>query len=331
MKSRDSYQEPVEKRRRGRVIEYSVEMKKLFVVLLTVVIFGSITAIPTNSAPTTPQNVLVFFQNYLSKAESSYKNNLAILDKQFTSVITAKEYAIFLAKQEFSKYNQIRVLKIGDNRNYWGNFDCPVNRPACKDVDKGEKFEVGEVTTIKKAIADSVPSIEEIDLIVRLGLVELINPREYQATSKLIREETAAIIVSKAKYRLDSTAIEDIYAKAISVKPAITAIKRASKNPSIFQEAFVTAMKFKYNQVALDGLARRSFGFIDNLKALDTAIEVTRLSQDADVVASRYTYAGAVKINRICGKTFISDIEFMEMFKRVAEVYQQATGKKLKL
>jgi hypothetical protein len=306
-------------------------MKKLFVVVITAIIFSSLIATPSSSASTTPQKVLVYFQNYLSKADSSYKNNLAILDKQFTSVITAKEYAIFSAKQEFLKYNQVRVLKIGDNRNYWGSFDCPVNRPTCKDVDKGEKFEVGEVTTIKKAITDSVPLIEEIDLIIRLGLIELINPREYQAASKLIREETAAIIASKAKYRLDNAAIEDTYAEAIKVKPAITAIKRASKNPSIFKKAFVTAMKFKYNQAALDGLARRSFGFIDNLKALDTAIEVTRLSQDADVVASRYTYAGAVKINKICGKTFISDIEFMEMFKKVAEVYQQATGKKLKV
>ena len=118
-------------------------MKKLFVVVITAIIFSSLIATPSSSASTTPQKVLVYFQNYLSKADSSYKNNLAILDKQFTSVITAKEYAIFSAKQEFLKYNQVRVLKIGDNRNYWGSFDCPVNRPTCKDVDKGEKFEVG--------------------------------------------------------------------------------------------------------------------------------------------------------------------------------------------
>lgn len=306
-------------------------MRKNPILLLAAIILNTILAAPTNSASISPQKVLLYFQNYLSKAESEYKFNTMTLDKQFASAISAKESSLFSAKQEFLKYNQVRVLKLGDNRNYWGNFDCPANRPNCKDVDKGEKFEVGEVTTIKKVIADSVPFIEEIDLIVNLGLVELVNKREYQLAAKIIREDTAAISVLKAKYKVDIALTEDAYLSAMRAKPAIQALKRASKNPSIFQEAFVNALKFKYNQAALDGLARRSFGFIDNLKALDTAIEVTRLSQHADVVASKYTYAGAVKINKICGKTFISDAEFMEMFQKVAEVYQEATGKKLKL
>jgi hypothetical protein len=304
-------------------------VKRVSTFAVVVFALSSLISIPSYAAKVSGKQVLVYFQNYLTKAESEYNSNTAKVKQQLEIAIETSEKKIRQAKQDFLRSNQIKVIKLGDNRNYWGSFNCPMTRPDCIYVDKGPKFEVGEVTTIKEVVSSKTEYLNEIDLIVSLGLIELLTPTEFQLASKTIREQTAAMAASQSKFKADMLSIESKFEEANKVQPAILAIKRALKTPNSFEAAFVTALKFEYNREKLDELARLPFRYIDSLKTLDSAIKVTRISEDADTVASRYSYTGARKINTICGKTFITEIEFKEMYGKIASLYREATGSKL--
>jgi hypothetical protein len=284
---------------------------------------------PVNAA-TSPNKALSAFSNYLKKAEMAYSTGMATAKSDYEKTLAIKQSAISLAKSDFKQFNRVKVLKLGDNRNYWGSFNCPASRPECIYVDKGPKFEVGELTTIKDAVAENIPSIDEIELIVSLGLIELQTPTDYRRATATIKSETLAIDTLNKNYASTRLALESAYENAMVVEPAILALKRASKNPKDFEKAFITALKFEYNVQGLDELANLPFRYINSLKALDSAVKVTKLSQEADSVASNYTMAAAMKINKICGSTFTSDAKFKTMFSQVASLYQQFVGKKIK-
>lgn len=290
----------------------------------------TIPSAPSYASSQEAKKTLVKFQNYLANAQGRYESTYIKIKSNYDSTLAIKESLIRKAKQDFLASNQIRVLALGDNRNYWGNFNCPLTRPNCKYVDKGEKFEVGEVTTIKEVVADQVPYLDGIDVILKLGLIELLNPIEYQAATRVIRDETVAISELQVRYKSDILTNEQSYQKALRVKPAILALKRAIKSPGNFQNTFVTALKFEFNRKSLDELASLPFRYINSLKALDSAIEVTRFSQEADAVAARYSYVKALRINKSCGNTFIKDDEYKVMFDEIKSVYFKITGKRLK-
>ena len=291
-------------------------------------LFSQLTTVPAYST-ISPKKVQSFFQQYLQQAESDYYSGLSKAKSSYEFSLATKEESIRQAKLIILRNNQIRVLKLGENRNYWGNFNCPDTRPSCIYVDKGPKFEVGEIATVKEAVVNSPSNLSEIDLIVSMGLVELLNPKEFTQASRIIRDESLAIENLKKNYQTEQLKIESAFEDASQIEPALLAIKRALKNSSNFEKAFVVALKFDYNQRGLDELARLPFRYINSIKALDSAIKVTRLSEDADAVAASYSYSGALKINSICGKTFISETKFKIMYSKVSEVYKQATGRKL--
>jgi hypothetical protein len=308
--------------------EIGVDMKILFRSMLASVLVFTL-PLSGAEAATSPKKALSAFRGYLSDAERTYTSGMAKAKSEYDAALSIKQSNITQAKKDFRQYNQVRVLKLGDNRNYWGNFNCPTTRPDCIYVDKGPKFEVGEVTTIKDVIADGVPWLDEIDLIIGLGLIELQSPTEYRRAATIIKSETLAIDTLNRNYTSTKMSLQRAYEEALVVEPAILAIKRASKSPKDFDRAFVTALKFEYNLQGLDELANLPFRYINSLKALDSAVKVTKLSQDADEVAARYTMAGATKINKICGKTFISDTKFVNMFNQIADLYVKLLGKRI--
>jgi hypothetical protein len=296
--------------------------------LLSISLVATVSITPAH-AVTSPNKALAAFNGYLKDAKDKYASGMAKAKSDYENALSAKQALIASAKNDFKQFNRIKVLKLGENRNYWGSFNCPSNRPDCIYVDKGPKFEVGEVTTIKDVVAESIPPLDEIEIIIGLGLIELQTPTEYRRAAATIKSETLAIEVLKKNYAATRAALESDYEKALVVEPAILAIKRASKNPKDFDKAFVTALKFEYNVQGLDELANMPFRYIDSFKALDSAVKVTKLSQDADMVADRYTMSGAQRINRICGNTFLSDPEFRNMYASISSLYKQLLGKKL--
>ena len=136
------------------------------------------------------QKVIDAFENYSESVDSTYYAELLSASNVYQPQIDLVNKKIKDAKLRFLASNQVKVLKLGDNRNYWGNFDCPTTRPSCIYVDKGPLFQVGEVTNIKSLIADKNEYLDEIDIILGLGLIEIINLPTYQEASKTIRSET---------------------------------------------------------------------------------------------------------------------------------------------
>ena len=277
------------------------------------------------------QLVTSAFENFLDGVSSTYDAEMLSAANLYQPQIKSTQTKISDAKVRFLASNQVKVLKLGDNRNYWGNFDCPTTRPACIDVDKGPRFQVGEVTTIKSLIADKTEYLEEIDIILNLGLIEITNLSTYQEASKTIRSETLNLNSLNLQYKSSQNSITSKRDTGLNVEIALLAAERAAKSPSSYDKAFVAALKFEQNRIKLNELASTPWKYINSYKALSSALSVSRLSDQADIVAENYSYSRALGINSSCGTTFTNDSSFKSLFALIATIYKQATNVSIKL
>ena len=277
------------------------------------------------------QKVTDAFESYLERVNTIYDAEILSAGNLYQPQIKSAQTKISDAKLKFLSSSQVKVVKLGDNRNYWGNFDCPATRPACIDVDKGPKFQVGEVTTIKSLIADKTEYLEEIEIILNLGLIEIINLSTYQEASKTIRSETLNLNSLNLQYKSSQNSITSKRDAGLSVEIALLAAQRAAKSPSSYDKAFVAALKFEQNRIKLNELASTPWRYINSYKALSSALSVTRFSDQADTVADNYSYSRALSINSSCGTTFTNDSSFKSLFGLIATIYKQATKVTIKL
>ena len=278
------------------------------------------------------QKVIDAFENYSESVDSTYYAELLSASNVYQPQIDLVNKKIKDAKLRFLASNQVKVLKLGDNRNYWGNFDCPTTRPSCIYVDKGPLFQVGEVTNIKSLIADKNEYLDEIDIILGLGLIEIINLPIYQEASKTIRSETINLNTITQQYKgVQNTISLKKYTTEIAAEMGLLAAQRAAKSPSNYDKAFVVALKFEQNRLKLNELASTNWKYINNYKALSSAISVTRISNQADSVSENYSYSRAVSINSSCGSAFTGESGFKSSFNLVASVYKMATKVSIKL
>lgn len=277
------------------------------------------------------QKVTDAFESYLERVNIIYDAEILSAGNLYQPQIKSAQTKISDAKLKFLSSSQVKVVKLGDNRNYWGNFDCPATRPACIDVDKGPKFQVGEVTTIKSLIADKTEYLEEIEIILNLGLIEIINLSTYQEASKTIRSETLNLNSLNLQYKSSQNSITSKRDTGLNVEIALLAAQRAAKSPSNYDKAFVAALKFEQNRVKLNELASTPWRYINSYKALSSALSVTRFSDQADTIADNYSYSRALSINSSCGTTFTNDSSFKSLFGLIATIYKQATKVTIKL
>ena len=278
------------------------------------------------------QKVIDAFENYSESVDSTYYAELLSASNVYQPQIDLVNKKIKDAKLRFLASNQVKVLKLGDNRNYWGNFDCPTTRPSCIYVDKGPLFQVGEVTNIKSLIADKNEYLDEIDIILGLGLIEIINLPTYQEASKTIRSETINLNTITQQYKgVQNTISLKKYTTEIAAEMGLLAAQRAAKSPSNYDKAFVVALKFEQNRLKLNELASTNWKYINNYKALSSAISVTRISNQADSVSENYSYSRAASINSSCGSAFTGESGFKSSFNLVASVYKMATKVSIKL
>jgi hypothetical protein len=136
------------------------------------------------------QKVSDAFERYLDSVGTTYAAEMLSAANLYEPQIKSTQTKINDAKSRFLTANQVKVLKQGESRGYWGNFDCPKTRPDCIYVDKGALFQIGEITTFKSFITDKNEYLDEIDIILNLGLIEIINLTTFQEASKTIRTET---------------------------------------------------------------------------------------------------------------------------------------------
>jgi len=259
------------------------------------------------------------------------------------------------AKAKLLTVNQVKVLKQGTDRNKWGYLNCPTTRPDCKYVDKGELFVIGEVTTLKSFAGENIDYLRSIQSMVDDGLIELLNPSEYLNASNLIRTEPEKIkdltvrwdganliATNKQSKALDeakstasmplSTLMLNFNADKFAFENQITAgnlairaAKRASKNPSVFDKAFVTAYKFEYNVKGLDDIANLSFSSLNTLRSFLSQFAIIELADKAASIDSSYNYLAAERINKSVSDVFTSDEEFQGPAKLVTSQYKKLT------
>lgn len=362
-------------------------MRKV-VALLSIVLVVGLT--PSAFAATNPKTVTVAFTKVLTATENSlealelkYEEGVDALDLElsdstiqanqtydqelraasnlYSPQITASNQKMSDARSKFSSVSSIRVLSLGTNRNYWGNINCPTTRPDCKDVDKGNKFNVGEISTIKSELSTtSLEYLPEIDIMVSLGLIELISPTEYSTVSSTLRNEPTNLkkitsqfesaqssaqrkknqAIEKATAQraallddLNETYYEEkeqLEAQQKAAELALLASKRAAKDASNFDSAFVVAYKFEYNRQMINEIADASWTGEWTYRTIDSILKVNRLAVTGDNIASRYTRSAANAFNSTVGNAFTNEPEFRAALKVLTATYKQATKSTLR-
>jgi hypothetical protein len=199
-----------------------------------------------------------------------------------------------------------------------------------------------------------------VQLMIDLGLIEMINAIEYQKAASLIRFEPDKIKTLTAQWDAANAAASTKQSAALELARltasgplmslmesyestkeslenqvaagnlAIRAAKRASKNPSIFDKAFVAAYKFDYNAKGLDDVANLSFSSLNTLRSFLSQFAIIELADKAAAVDASYSYLAAEKINKSVGNVFTSDEEFQTPAKLVASQYRKLTKVRLK-
>lgn len=204
-------------------------------------------------------------------ASGAYEQEIQTASNLYAPQISASSQKMTEARSKFASISSVKVLALGTNRNYWGYLNCPPTRLACIDVDKGEKFNVGEVTTLKAISATQTDYLLEIDTIIGLGLIELTNRTEYLAVTSILKNEPTNLAKITAEYAAAQTAaknkrdraiqaattlresalsdVNDAYetikaqleAQETAANLALLASKRANKDAANFDSAFVVA------------------------------------------------------------------------------------------
>ena len=295
-------------------------------------------------------------------AKSTFEKEILAAKTLYEPQINNATQAIKDAQAKLLTVTQVKVLKQGSDRNNWGYLNCSTIRPDCIYVDKGPLFVIGEVTTLKTFAGNpwEFDYLRGIQIMIDDGLIELLNAVEYQKAVNILRTETEKKKILSAQWPSADTAaakkqgiaIEE--ARKIASGPwlalmqnyeldklsfanqidagnsAIRAAKRASKSPSVFDKAFVTAYKFEYNVKGLDDIANLPFSSMNTLRSVLSQYAIIELADQAIGVNAVYSYSAAEKINKSVGNVFTSDEEFQTRAKLVAAQYKKLTKVSLK-
>lgn len=287
-------------------------------------------------------------------ANSTYDQEIQAASNLYAPQISASNTKMTEARAKFSSVSGVKVLSLGTNRNYWGNLNCPTTRPDCIDVDKGEKLNVGEVTTLKAIIGTKTDYLLEIDIMLGLGLIELTNRAEYLAVTSTLKSEPTNLSKITTEYTASQTAAKnkrdraiesatalrksaladldenyqtakvELEAKETAASLALLAAKRASKD-SNFDAAFVIAYKFEYNRRMLDQIADDAWTGDWTFRTIDSIIKVNKLAATGDAIGAKYSKTSAAAFNSAVGNAFTNEPDFRAALKVLTSTYKNTT------
>jgi multidrug efflux pump subunit AcrA (membrane-fusion protein) len=126
------------------------------------------------------------------------------------------------------------------------------------------------------------------------------------------------------------TAKAELEAKETAAELALLAAKRASKDPSNFDSAFVVAYKFEYNRQMVNEIADAAWTGDWTYRTINSIIKVNRLAVTGDSIASRYSRSSATSFNSTVGKAFTNEPEFRAALKVLTSIYKKSTSTTLK-
>lgn len=298
---------------------------------------------PNAFSATKQTNLISTFQKYLVDGQSAFASAKSEAEDKFSPQISKSQQTIQTLKSQILNSSQVKINKFSLSSNYRGYLNCPVLRLDCIGVDKAAQFQLGEITFIKPEVFANAGSLEvmatifsyltELDSIFRAGEIQLSTQSnydqavqsfraEYQNLYSLTRQYSDAISRAKAS-------LLEVDSRDFAIKSALKAARRASKNSQIYDKAFVTAFKFEYNRYSLDKYASQPWSSINSLKALDSAIKVTKLSEKADSIDASYNFSSADQLNKSIGNIFTGEADYRSDFGFIAKLYKSATNVKL--
>jgi hypothetical protein len=111
---------------------------------------------------------------------------------------------------------------------------------------------------------------------------------------------------------------------------ALLAAKRASKDSTNFDAAFVIAYKFEYNRQMVNEIADAAWTGDWTFRTIDSIFKVNKLAVTGDAIGSRYTTKAASAFNAAVGNAFTNEPDFRAALKVVTATYRQATKVSLK-
>jgi len=316
-------------------------------ILFSLILILNVIPISDVVASTKSSLVITAFANYLDSVNSGYSSGLSNAASTYEPQIKASQNKLIAAQAQFLNVNQVTILK---TTSYSSSppividaVNCPTTHADCKSVVKSKEFISGEISTIYEFVGGveaftknsfiqmNTGILQIIDSQIKDNLIKLNNPSGYNEAIATIRFETSNLDSLNKQYENVKNSLAFKRDTGLMVEPSILAAERAAKNSSNFDKAFVAALKFEQNRIRLNEIARAPWTYINSLKSLNSAIKVTRLSENADSVADNYSFINANKINTSCGTVFTSENEFKETFTQIAVIYKQATKTSIKL
>ena len=229
--------------------------------------------------------------------------------------------------------------------------------PTFGDGFGGEDWQSGDITTIALRNADDKYTAIGIEkgYIVPINLTAFDSSRigykqaladiaslttkngEARAAARDKRDKLVTIATSARESALAN--LNEIYeatkaqleAQANTANLALLAAKRAAKDASNFDSAFVIAYKFEYNRKMVGEIADAAWTGDWTYRTIDSIIKVNRLAALGDGIATKYSKSAAASFNSAVGNAFTNEPDFRAALKVLTSVYKQSTKSSLKI
>ncbi len=229
-------------------------------------------------------------------------------------------------------------------------------KTTSKNTIGGEDWQPGEIAKISLANAANANLL----LAVANGYVIPINATLFDSSRLAISTETGNVadliqrngkariaaqtkrdnaVATATKVRESALAdLDDAYettkaqleAQETAANLALLAAKRASKDATSFDSAFVVAYKFEYNRQMVNEIADAAWTGDWTYRTIDSIIKVNRLAVTGDSIASRYSKSSASAFNSAVGNAFTNEPEFRAALKVLTATYKKTTNTTLK-
>jgi hypothetical protein len=199
----------------------------------------------------------------------------------------------------------------------------------------GEDWQPGDITTIALRNAEDkyvaigiergyiVPlNLQIFDasrIAYKQGLAESANLVALNGKARVsaLEKRDKAVAAAKAIREAAISKIDDAYVRAkaqfeaqeSASNLALLATKRASKDSTNFDAAFVIAYKFEYNRQMVNEIADAAWTGDWTFRTIDSIFKVNKLAVTGDIIGSRYSTKAANAFNSAVGNAFTNEPE----------------------
>lgn len=220
----------------------------------------------------------------------------------------------------------------------------------------GEDWQQGDITSIQLINAENkyvgigiekgfiVPlnqvAFDSSRIAYKQGLAEAENLTAQNGKARVSsREKKDRAIAAAAAARESALAdLNEVYeaekerleAQQTAAELALLASKRAAKDASNFDSAFVIAYKFEYNRQMINQIADAAWTGEWTYRTIDSILKVNRLAVTGDSIASKYSKSSAMAFNSAVGNAFTNVPEFRATLKVLTSIYKKTTNTALK-